>query len=262
MEDNSNPNRSGGAPTAPDSDPSARPKPKGGCLRRLFLALIVLVGLPVVVIAGFVYWMLTDTPAYWQVVDVESPAAIATSQAFENVLATEVTAVRGADEVWRLDMDQQEANDWIAARLPAWLANRGFDTRLLDAFRNPMVAMFGDEIEVAAAVNAPIGDVVLQMRFKPKPAEGISAGRSGAPPLQLALQSVRIGRLGVPIEWAVEQIISADLLREEDVNRVHAAVGQIDEIDLTMPLGDGRRLWIVGIMPTESGWAMSCVTGR
>jgi len=233
---------------------AGRPR-RGRWLRRLFWAFTLLVVLPIVILLAAIYFMLTDAPDYWHVVDADDPQTIAESQAFENILATELTAVRPAGEVWRLDLDERTANQWVATRLPQWLANRGLDTRVLDALRNPMLAVVDDRVEIAAAVDAPIGDVVVQLRFT-----ATAPGAAGN--IQLSLDRVRVGSIEVPIEPVIDHLLSSGVLDEGDREDIEHARQQMGEIDLVLPIGDGRLVRVVGLAPTDDGLALSCITAR
>jgi len=89
-----------------------------GLVRATAAAIVGLVAL-----AALAIWLATRPPTWWSPVVVDVAAADR-GAAFEQAIVAEFTRVRQGDGTWAIRIPASQVNDWLAARLPEWLASR------------------------------------------------------------------------------------------------------------------------------------------
>src|SRR5262245_44866853 len=99
--------------------------------RRRVVALVAV--LSVAVTGGLIALALTHiTPAWWGPAAADDAAVTALAAEVENAVVRQITAARPpasgdgpyASEPWSVSLQAKDANAWLAARLPRWLANQ------------------------------------------------------------------------------------------------------------------------------------------
>lgn len=74
-------------------------------------------------LAGLVAWAALRPPAWWASSGVQSTTGDR-GAAFEQAIVAEFTRIRPAGADWAVRIRAADMNDWLASRLPQWLASR------------------------------------------------------------------------------------------------------------------------------------------
>lgn len=131
-----------------------------------------------------------DKPPWWNASSTSSAAVARAAQELEGAATAQLTALRN-DQPWSVSLSQDDANDWLAARLPVWARSR--DLALPDQLRALSVAFTPEGILAGASVRTPAGErcawVLLQPRID---TEGLwlTASRAGIGRAELPLAQV------------------------------------------------------------------------
>ena len=108
------------------------------------LPLIVVPALAVCVVVAII------PPRWWAPVEADDPAVIARAADLEQEVTSAIHKVRVEPEPWGFLVSDQEANEWLATRLPAWIEH---DERLAwpPGIEVVQVRFVADAFEVAAS---------------------------------------------------------------------------------------------------------------
>lgn len=208
-----------------------------------------------IMLSGVVLWLLASgKPRYYRQIDPQDPVALRQAEQFEQKVSSQATRVRPPeDETWQMQLDQSQVNDWLATRLPQWLANQGVNTSELAPLNHLMVGFVDGHIELAAEAEALGIDSVLRLIYAP---------RDNGPhqPVTLELQSIRSGHLPLPKDTVLQQLVDSSPAEQRE--QMSEARKMIETVDLTLPLQDGRTVSIVGMEFNDTGVLLTCRTQR
>ena len=223
--------------------------------RRRWLWWMLSVLVLLVMTACGLWWLSTGEPDYWRVMDAEDSAVRQGGERFERRVASQLSRVRRADATWELRVDQRRVNQWLAARLPLWLANRGVDEQDRRMLRHPMVAIRDGYIEAAVKADLPELDSVIRLRYEPEKPEG-------GGPVRLVLRSIHAGRLPLPMDYVIQRVVEQAGSDAEARRAVEEALRRLRSIELTRSLEDGRRVSVVGVKLEDGEAILTCRTER
>jgi hypothetical protein len=219
-------------------------------IRRLFRWAVILGVLITAAVAGLVFW----APAYWVVLDGSDPQIAAGAESLEQRMSTEMTKVRQGESNWTMDVTAEQINQWMANRMPQWLANQGVDEALIDQ-AHPMMVRFGDGvIEVAVQSGLwgmePVTQLVYAAQVDPHRKHII-----------LLLKSMKVGKIPVPVDSTVDFLLHRAGLPESKRQLIEKARQRLMRVDLRMPLGDGRIVEVLGMEMRPDGATLNLRTG-
>lgn len=214
--------------------------------RRILVACVTLLALPVVV-ALSAWALLRSEPSYWRPPDATAPRVRQAAQDVEGFVTTQTTAVRPAADPWAIELSEDQANAWLASRLPRWLANQDADPRIAQTFPRVMVRFASDRIELAAEVSLGGKSQVFRAVFVPQAANEGQAVR-------LKLAALYAGRLRLPVETVIGQLASRS---GEDPAVIRRA---LEGVELRLPLADKREVKVVGVELHKGRLVLVCVT--
>jgi hypothetical protein len=190
-----------------------------GILRRLVRTTLVaaMVLLPVVVVCVV---LAVRTPAWWMPISRQDAAATERGAQLEQSIVAEFTRVRSDAPEWSLRIRDQDANEWLATRLPQWLESRGVTSP------GPVQARFG---QGWIRVGVELPQAVAWWQGAPRAMDGgwrVEGLRAG------------IGRLPLPGTWVTPTL---DLQRLNAPQPIRLADGrQIRVLDLEVLPGEIR----------------------
>lgn len=215
---------------------------------------LIVAGVVLVAMCLIGFGLFTASPGYWETpIDGSDPEVVERAQQFEQEFAAETTAVREDREPWQITLTQDEVNEWVAARLPQWLENRGVDATVVQHAERAMIAIKADRVELATAVKFGSLEPIVRLIYEPRLNE---AGR-----VQLTLDSIRAGFMPLPGDALIDQVLEqVGPLDEERQRRVDHARDTLNNLDLVLNLGDGRVVSVVGIELTEGEVTLVCIT--
>lgn len=206
------------------------------------------------------------SPAWWRSVRPSDPAVIEAARRFEEAVVSQLHAVRadsgagdGAyrSEPWSVGLSPADINAWLNVRFPRWIEGRAgiddwpaevsqiqvaFDGALIHV--GAMVTHEGRSRVVSATVEATIDD----------------EGR-----LWLVAERVRLGRLGVPAGWLLNELESGELIQiDDDVDvAVLVAILRGDRPAVEEPthrLSDGRSVRLIAMRAARGRLGVMCQT--
>lgn len=197
-------------------------------------------------------------PAWWTLAAHDPETVSRLAERVENAVVSEIHRGRTEGQEWSVALSPEQANAWIADRLPKWLAN---------AADQPVGA---PEVRVwfergAVLVAARLGDEQRIVTATLRP----SIDEDGA--LWARLDGVAIGRLSAPAAgaWAGERLAAlapSDALGAEssDADRLLAALsGRAALMDQpVIDLEDGRRVRLAAVRVEEQRLGLTWVTER
>jgi hypothetical protein len=237
-------------------------------MRRAVLGLgLVLVGAVCVFLAAS-YGLTRLEPSWFRPPAGDDPRTLSLANHLQNALVTQATAVRpmegGASEPWAFSVSEADANAWLAALLPRWLANRE-RSELSRGLGRVQVRFDRARVLVGARVATSEGRRVVSAAVSPLVDD---RGALWAP-----ADSVFVGRLPLPLSWATgqarrvaEEYLPAD--RAGDPEAVVVLNGLLSALDgrraLTaspvLGLEDGRRVRVLSVRPREGRIEVTCRT--
>ena len=154
-----------------------------------------------------------------------------------------------------MELTEDQANAWLAARLPMWLANQGVDQQVLDAIPQVMAQVTEGRVELAAELRLNGTTQIIRLAYRPRPPTG-TPGVEGEP-IHLDLDGVYAGRLPVPMDALIAQL--RQHIGERDADETAAAVRSIE---LDIPVDDGRRMTVIDVQLTDGRAVLTCRTNR
>lgn len=186
-------------------------------------------------------------PAWWA--PPAGASAGGEAERTEQGLVNEAHRVRADEGEWTLDLTEEGVNAWLALRLPAWLASQDPPVRLGPGV-GTVQALFKPGLVVVAAETGGGGDRrVLSL--------GLTAGVDEAGRLVLTARSASVGRLGLPVGWALRAAAEAGP-GERWGEAVRRGVFVVDRPSLR--LADARQVRIVGVEVVDGGLRVRCRT--
>lgn len=243
-------------------------------LRRLFLisATIVISVVAVLVLLGI---SLTNArPLWWRSVNAGDPKTIALAEEIESAVTRQLSLHRETDtspiaaggprwrsREWSVSISASDANAWLNARLPRWLANRADEIRWPREIAEVQVDFDNGKIAVGARVVASGREQVLSATLVPE----IHADGS----LWTSATWLHAGQLPVPASWIIARLLDpARSVLPEEIRDIPEARDMFEAFDgrgalITTPvvkLGDGRRVRLLKVRPRDGRLEMTCRT--
>ncbi|UCD75799.1 MAG: hypothetical protein JSV91_02555 [Phycisphaerales bacterium] len=191
-----------------------------------------------IVVGVVVAWQWTRMdPSWYRPPDPGQVQVQNSAQGMEMRLMEEAHQIRPVEEDWTEEVEEAEANAWLAARLGDWLANRG--RRWPDELGLPQVKFEENLISVALDAGPHTGGRVITARVQPEMVEGR---------LRFQLDGVGIGRVPVPGDPAEKLLELARRFGPDDSEGMEAISEIMDvltgrtSVDPVFELADGRRV--------------------
>jgi hypothetical protein len=245
--------------------------------RRLLVAIGLSLISAVCLSAAALYALTKADPAGWSTLNSADPAVAQAAFALENAVINQAHAARPGNraepsrpwlsEPWTVSLSQHDANSWLAASLPRWLANQQPPVRMPDELTGLQLRFTTGGISVAARVQNGSQSHIIAASFEPE----LRADGS----LWMPASWISIGRLPVPASWILGRI--ADQSRQanssipESLLRLADSSTIIDSLQGRIPivqtpevrLADGRRVRLLKIEPREGEvWLTMQTVGR
>lgn len=219
----------------------------------------VLTGAVMTLAAGFTvaalaaFSLAVSEPAWWGASGVDRVEAARVAEDVERGVSNALHLGRPLGEAWMVGIAQDDANAWIADRLPMWLANQG--VRRPELLPEVRVAFDEGRIRIGfkRRDSERMATVSLRPRFDERgalwtPATGLSVGR-------LRLPS------GMLRERGLDQV--PDPYRESDgAKRAAATLSGEIPAPTELRLADGRVVRVTGVKVEEGRLVLTCVTVR
>lgn len=242
-------------PSKPVTPPQSKP-PRKSLLRRFLQAVLLLVLIFAVAIAGTVYLALSP-PSWYAPPDPK--AAESQGVKLENAVATQASLVRNDSNStptslgheWSVSISQADANDWLASRLADWSRSR--DIKLPSNLQHPQVAFAPHRITIAGQVTLGGSTRVVAIDFSPRIA---AAGE-----LYSQLAGARLGRLPLPIEsiLQLDWEVGKEKVTPQNIHDILAGNRPLMQ-EPQVSLADGRRVQLLDISPTSGRLEIKCRT--
>lgn len=200
-------------------------------------------------------------PSWWRAVDAQSPQTLARAKLVEDNLTTALSAVRqGATaeqrmRPWSMALSPDDANAWLNARLPQWLAQQNAVKDWPQEVRQVQAHFDGARIVIGAHISrgGPKGEYFAAASIAPE----VRADGS----LWLPASSLSVGRLPIPTRLAIgsggepgpvlsaEERIPAQLQSLPQTRQVLSVLAgsRAALINPVLKLPDGRRIRLLGI---------------
>lgn len=214
------------------------------------LAIVIAVGI------GIAWRLSLAAPVWWNPPDVQSEAAQHRADRAEYRLVEEAQRIRPVDEVWRLRIREEDINDWLATRLPKWVAHE----RDID----------WPETVGTVQVNITTADVSLGIeyqngqRMRVLVIEGVVWVDGDT--VVARVEQAAIGRLPVP-RSAVEEVAirleeaipEVTVLLRDDPSFVEQDTDEL-RTDARFALADGRIIELIDLLLEEGAIVVTCRT--
>ncbi len=208
------------------------------------------------------------TPGWWAPAPADDPATRQTAEALENGVVNQLHAWRAKDasakpeswrsEPWTVSLSASDANAWIAASLPKWLANHQKPIKLPPEVSELQVGFASGVVRIGARVRHEGASHVLSASVRPEIREDGS--------LWLAATWVRLGRMPMPASWLLDRALGAsgdasglDSPQTVAVARVLSGLEPAAAAP-ELKLADGRRVRLLKIEPRDGQLWLTCRT--
>lgn len=207
--------------------------------KKLFKIFGVLIALTMLGIAVLIYLWYTP-PAYWKPVAVTEEVKQRAAQ-IEQEFSGQITAPRPYDQEWKLSVKPSQVNEWIAVRMPQWLANQNVDAHAAEFFNGAIVHVENGNIELANKVDLGGTQQVIRLIYKPEKV-------AGEPTARLNLIGVMGGRVPIPLETVIDQVSKRIPQNNPQARaRFEQSLAKLRSMPLDLPLGDGRDVRVTDL---------------
>jgi hypothetical protein len=245
----------------------------------LFLAGAITGG---VIVAG---WLADQRPVWWEAIDASNPRTMAVADAVENGAVDLLSRVRPSErrspglmtsEPWTVKLTPEDANAWLAVRLPMWIRNQSESFRWPSQVAQLQVDFRDDDIVLGVRAQTHGVERYLWVTLDP------TIDESGA--LWLRATWVHVGRLSLPASWFLPDSLpavtggpgqppaSADTLVTKNIPDDLRALPETGTLlaalngggpvakNPTVRLADGRRVRILGLEAQDGALYVTCRT--
>jgi hypothetical protein len=219
-------------------------------------------------------WSLTRTaPAWWTKPAPSTTTAdpAARALALENGLVSVLSRPQPEGQPWTAAIHADDADAWLATRLPRWLAGQSPPVRLPPELAAVRVAFDGGAILIGAQINARGLDQILSARIVPR------VEPSGA--LFAPASSLRVGRLILPASLVLNRrgttsTLGSAFISESDLPQALRSLPQTDAVarallggipllrDARLKLADGRVIRLIRVDARDGQLLLTCTTSR
>lgn len=215
------------------------------------------------------------TPSWWAPVDGEDPRAAARAEKLENALMSHVSLVRpGAEgpppaglsfrsEPWAISLREEDANAWLAARLPKWLANQRLDPAIAANLGRVQVSFAGGLVRVGMLLSKDGRDQIIGASARPVLRADGSLWFEGS--------TLCAGRLDLPASWAAgalrsraERYFPPGVRGDPEADEALAVIAGSRPLlrEAVLRLEDGRRVRLLAITPRDGRVEFTCRTEK
>ncbi|HWB18764.1 MAG TPA: hypothetical protein VG711_00565 [Phycisphaerales bacterium] len=213
--------------------------------RRIHFTLLCLTG--VICAASFVWRLSRAAPSWYNPPDVISPEQARSAETVEYNFIQKFQELRPPAETWILRVREYQLNDWLAVRLPAWIAH---DPSLDWPSELGTPQLHIDETGVTLAVSVKQADTVryVSARLAPKLDDKGS--------IHVTIDRISLGKLALPVdasEYAVNLLsrtVASVQQKPDTVNAAQELLTAIinnQSVDAGFKLADDRRVRIKNI---------------
>ncbi len=207
-----------------------------------------------------------QAPAWWRSVQPTDPTTIAMADRVENFIITQATEQRqvsadGSPRPWALALGPEEANAWLNAKLPQWLANQSDHFAWPENLGEVQVDFRGGRLAVGVRVvqggSAQILSATLDPQVHPDGSLWVAAGW------------ISVGRLAIPASWVLsgavdyaKQKVPQELRALPEARAMFAAFAGQQAImkNASHRLHDGRRIRLLGLEARGGKLLVTCQT--
>ncbi len=235
----------------PVSQPPPMPRRSvGSIVLRLLLVMVLLAPTGAVAL----WCSLVAAPTYWREVDFTDPGTYQRVEVFAEKLDRALLQERPADQVWEMELKQEELRDWVALRMPQWLEDHGVVQGLPPWLHQPMIAFKEGRIILAGLVRYKSISQIVSLTLQPQ------TGADGEPQFNLA--GAAGGRLPLPTGDLFNKLIAkyGSIEAAEEAAFVEAQT-VLNQVQLPcVDLGDGRKVRIVDIDLRSCSAVLKCRT--
>lgn len=205
---------------------------------------------------GVGWWLAHQPPSWWEEVDTASAQIISTSRDVENWAITTMTKGHDPGERWAVTLTEDDANTWLAVRLPMWIASeRGSWPESVHRVR---VRFTKDRLVIGADIREPGVDRPRVVAA----ALSVEVGATGI--AQATIEWTQLNRLKLPGAAGVARLRSwIDHTSETDSLAAQAASllrGDLTTDSLGWKLEDGRFITVHDIAFRDGEVRLTCST--
>ena len=219
--------------------------------------------------------LVQESPTWWRTIHADDPRTIETARRLENGVVSELHHARAraddagpAETLWRSDdwtvaLRAADANAWLSARLPRWLASYDDEVDWPAELSELQVQFEEDRIHVGAKIDVDGHDRVFSATLRPVMRDDGS--------IWMRADTVRVGRLGLPAAWVLqdsERLIRAYVPEEfrgfEETEGMFSAFrGELPLVnEPVITLEDGRRVRLLALASRRGYLEITCRTEK
>lgn len=244
-----------------------------GAWRRWLIALGLATCAGIAVGVLSVMALVEESPTWWRSPTPTDPVTIESARRLENGVVTELHYARPAgpeasEEIWSSDawtvaLGAPDANAWLTARLPRWLASSDDSVVWPEELSKLQVEFDEGRIHIGIEVGIDGMPRVLSATLRPSIDED---GR-----VWMRARTVRVGRLGLPAGWVLrdsDRIMTSYMPEElhglpEARDMFSAFRGELPLVnEPVLTLEDGRRVRLLSLASRDGYLEITCRTER
>jgi hypothetical protein len=225
-----------------------------GGSRVLYGGVLALAGLLTLAI-GVGWWLAEQPPTWWSEVDAGSAEVERTSRAVENWAVSTMTRAYPDGERWAVTLTEEDANAWLAVRLPMWvISERGSwpegIRRVRVRFHDGRIVL-GADIRESDAGEPRVVAAALRLELDRDGMADLSVDWTQINRLKLP-GALGVNRLGEWLDGAGEDAIASQL---------SALIrGELEADTLDWRLEDGRRVTVHAVRVESGRVHLTCST--
>lgn len=229
----------------------------------------------VVTVALLAVGLARVSPSWWSPVDPAAPATIARAEKLENALVGHMSLVRPRaaeepgpglsfrSESWAIALHRDDANAWLAARLPLWLANQGHSPELMRDLDVVQITFENGRVRIGVKILKDGREQIVGASARPVVKDDGSLWFEDA--------TIEAGRLHIPASWAAGFLNARaerylpPTMRESPRGRevLEMIAGKRPALrEATIRLKDGRRVRLLSVTPKQDRVEFVCRTEK
>jgi hypothetical protein len=222
---------------------------------RLVYSGVVVLAAVLTLAIGVGWWLAARPPGWWAEVDTASPGVVSTSRAVENWAVSTMTRQHPHEERWAVTITEEDANAWLAVRLPLWVESEYGEWP--EGIRSVRVRFHDGRVIVGADIREPgakearVVAAALEVEIDEDGSAQAGIGWTQINRLKLP-GAIGLNRLSEWIDSAGEGEI-ADRLGE-------LVRGELNAEALDWRLEDGRRVTVHDIRIEGGELSLTCST--
>jgi len=224
--------------------------------RRILSSAIVALAALCTLAIGVGWWLASQPPEWWAEIDTEAPETIATSRDVENWAISTMTQGRTGNGLWAVTLTEEDANTWLAIRLPMWVISE--HGKWPDGIHRVRVRFADNRIIIGADIRDPDSPTprVIAAALK------LHFNDSGA--VRAQIEWTQFNRLKLPgaagvsrLRTWIEEAGEADELAEQIASLLR---GDMQADSLGWKLEDGRRITVHHLHVKDGEVKLTCST--